>query len=76
MKKNYYDASTLERVLVRFEETYGMSSDEFVSRVEAGDESLEVPGFHRHAWLSFYRDVRRLRGDAFADNAARVLAAC
>jgi hypothetical protein len=74
MKKTYYDASTLESVVSHFEETYGLSSAEFVERVAAGDLPDGIPGFHRHTWLSFYRDIRRLRGADFADNAARVLA--
>jgi hypothetical protein len=50
-----------------------MTSEEFAERVDAGEEVPAVPGFHRHAWLSFFRDIRRLRGDAFATTAARVL---
>ncbi|HEX5174599.1 MAG TPA: hypothetical protein VFV91_10710 [Gaiellaceae bacterium] len=73
MIKTYYDASTLEAVVSHLEETYGMSSEEFTGRIEAGEEIPAMSGFHRHTWLSFFRDIRRLRGDAFASTAARVL---
>jgi hypothetical protein len=75
MKKNYYDASSLELVLTRFEDLYGMTSAEFYVLVERGEDTPGIPGFHRHSWASFYRDVRRLRGYDFAANAGRVLAA-
>lgn len=67
MERNYYDASSLARVLRVFEERYGMSSEEFYTS-HVSDEPLEhVSGFHRHTWASFYRDVLRLRGDGFAE---------
>jgi hypothetical protein len=72
MKKNLYDAGSLERVLVSFEERYGMTSADFYA-LHRSDVSLDMPGFHRHAWASFYREVRRLRGDDFAENAERLL---
>ncbi len=74
MERNYYDANSLGRVLVSFEERYGMSSDAFYE-AHLADERLEhVSGFHRHTWASFYRDVLRMRGDGFAAHAERVLA--
>ena len=75
MEKHYYDAASLERVLLAFERRYELPSDEFFAR-HREDRSLEfVPGFHRHLWASIYRDFRRLSGGhSFAENAERLLA--
>jgi hypothetical protein len=73
MEKLYYDAESLERVLAALERQHGMSSAEFHTRHTAG-EHLEIPRFTTHVWASFYRDVRRLRGDGFAETAERLLA--
>jgi hypothetical protein len=75
MEKNYYNAASLERVLLFFERRYGLSSDEFFEKHLADEPPVErVPGFHRHAWASFYRDFRRLSGRSFAEHAEGVLA--
>ena len=73
MKKRYYDAASLERVLVSLERRYGMSSAEFYDRHRADEPLPGVPGFHRIVWASFYRDVKRMRGDDFAEHARHVL---
>lgn len=73
MEKRYYDADSLERVLASLERDYGMSSAEFYAAHVAG-EPLDVSRFTRHVWASFYRDVRRLRGDEFAEAAEQLLA--
>lgn len=74
MEKRYYTAASLERVLVSFERKYGLSSDEVFQAHRSGADLPDIPGFHRHVWVSFYRDVRRLRGgDDFATDAERVL---
>ena len=73
MEQLYYDAESLERVLAALEREHGMTSAEFYAR-HVAREPLEVPRFARHVWASFYRDVRRLRGDDFADAAERLLA--
>jgi hypothetical protein len=75
VEKNYYSAASLERVLLSFERRYGLASDEFYARHLDDGPLDELTGFHRHAWASFYRDYRRLRGDgSFADNAERLIA--
>ena len=73
MEKLYYDVESLERVLAALEREHRMSSAEFYARHTAG-EHLAIPGFTKHVWSSFYRDVRRLRGDDFAEAAERTLA--
>jgi hypothetical protein len=74
VKRNYYDVPSLERVLAHFEQMYQLSSADFYATIERGDTLHGMPAFHRHSWASFYRDVRRMRGDDFADHAGRVLA--
>jgi hypothetical protein len=72
VERRYYDASSLESVLGAFEERYGLTSEAFYEAHVAGEPLDEISGFHRHAWASFYRNVRRLRGD-FAAHAERLL---
>lgn len=74
MEKRTYNAASLERVLLSFERRYGMSSADFSQRHRAEEALPGIPGFHRHVWASFYRDVRRLRGDEFVEHAEHVLA--
>ena len=75
MKKSYYDAASLERVLVAFETRYSMLSADFYEHHLADDLPETVTGFHRHVWASFYRDAERLRGesDGFVGGAERAL---
>jgi hypothetical protein len=74
MDKFYYDAASLERVLLAFERHYEMSSAEFYERYSSGEELPAISHFNQHAWASFYRDVTRLAGGDFAAGAKRVLA--
>jgi hypothetical protein len=74
MKRNTYSAASLERPLAWFERTYSLSSEDFYAAYLADDVPNRVSGFHRHVWASFYRDVHRMGGGAFADHAERVLA--
>jgi hypothetical protein len=53
---------------------YGLTWADFYALAERGQVPPNTDGFHRHTWASFYRDVRRLRVDDFADHAERVLA--
>jgi hypothetical protein len=73
--KHVYTAASLEHVLGLFEERFGLSTLEFYEAYESGNvERFEhIPRFHRHVWASFYRDVRRMRGDDFAESAERTL---
>jgi hypothetical protein len=77
MQKRYYNAASLERSLGAFERLYGMSSDEFYKAHSApGDDSpllKDVPRFERHVWASFYRELRRLNGEDFAERVEREL---
>ena len=73
MEKRTYSANSLERVLLSFERRYEMSSAEFYGRHAADEPLPEISGFHRHVWASFFRDVRRLRGDDFAQHAEDIL---
>jgi hypothetical protein len=75
MERRYYTAESLEQVLRSFEDRYGLSSSDFYELHLADQLPLEVPGFHRHTWASFYRDVQRLSGADFARHAEGVLAA-
>jgi hypothetical protein len=75
MERNVYSAASLERVLASFEEHYGMSSDDFYAAHVARSAAVShISRFHRHTWASFYRDVRRLRGDEFAERVEETLA--
>jgi hypothetical protein len=73
MERNHYDAESLERVLARFEERYALTSRDFYAALVDGEELPPMPGFHRHVWASFYRDVERLRA-GFARRAEDLLA--
>jgi hypothetical protein len=74
VEKNYYNAASIERVLVAFERRYGLTSEEFFAKHLDDAPLVDMPGFHRHAWASFYRDFRRLSGGPFTENAERLLA--
>ena len=74
MERNSYNAASLERLLAWFERTYELSSEDFYTAYLANEVPSRVSGFHRHVWASFYRDVRRMSGGAFAEHAERVLA--
>ncbi len=75
MERNVYTAASLERVLASFEVRYGMTSADFcAARTARSEDIAEIPRFHQHAWASFYREVRELRGDDFAEGAERTLA--
>jgi hypothetical protein len=69
----YYDATDLDRVVTAFERRYHLPSAVFYERHASGARLEGIPGFHRHVWASFYRDVLRLRGHDFAATAGRVL---
>lgn len=69
-----YNAASLEQVVRLLEERYELSSPDFHVRLAAGTLPAEIPFFHRHIWASFSRDIRRMRGDGFAERAERVLA--
>jgi hypothetical protein len=73
--KYVYNAASLERLCLKFERAYGMSSEDFYAAHIADDE-LRIPRFHRHVWASAYRDVRRLQptGEDFASRAEHTLA--
>ena len=74
MEKVYYNAASLERVLLAFERSYGRSSAEVFEAHAAGDPLSDIPSFQRHVWISFYRDHRRLCEAGFAESAERLLA--
>lgn len=74
MERNSYSAASLSRPLAWLERTYGLTSEEFYSAYLADEVPARISGFHRHVWASFYRDVRRMGGEAFAEHAERVLA--
>lgn len=74
MKKHYYSAESLRRLLTRLEDMYGIRSDVFYEAHRTDCVPPGIPGFHRHVWASTYRDVLRMEGGDFADRAARVLA--
>jgi hypothetical protein len=73
MERNVYSATSLERVLALLEERYEMSTADFYDAHVAGETLEHIPWFHRHVWASFYRDVRRMRGDEFAERAEGTL---
>ena len=73
-----YSAASLERVLQSFEQTYGLTSREFMAAHMAGDDErlAGMPGFTRHSWASFYAECEELQGSAddFAENVEHELA--
>ena len=74
MNRTYYDAESLARGLATFEGRYGMSSEEFyAAHVTDSASVVQIPGFHRHIWASFYRDVRRLSGEDFIESVEQTL---
>jgi hypothetical protein len=75
MERNVYNAESLDRVIKYFEERYALSTPEFYELHRAESDRLSsIPGFHRHTWASFYRDVRRVSGDDFVAHAEQTLA--
>lgn len=75
MEKRYYNAASLERVLLDLERHYGHRSADVYNAHVAGDPLPDIPGYERHVWISFYRDHRRLtNGSGFVENAERFLA--
>lgn len=58
MERRTYNTGSLLRSLEVFEREFGMSSDEFFARFRRDDPDLDVPGFQRHVWASFYREAR------------------
>jgi hypothetical protein len=60
---DYYDLNSLSRALGKLEERYGLSSEEFMkAHLTDSPAVAEIPGFSRHIWASFYRDVERIEG--------------
>jgi hypothetical protein len=76
MRRTYTIAS-IERVLDRLEETFGMTTDAFVVAYAGVDPVPSVPPFLCHVWASFAEDRLRMRTaeDAFGDQVERVLVA-
>jgi hypothetical protein len=74
MIRNVYNAASLRRVLGELEECYGTSSADLLAAHLAGESLEHIPRFHRHVWLSFYREAGEMSGDDFAERAGRVLA--
>lgn len=74
MEKRYYGAAGLRVTLDHLEHTYGLSSDDFYAAYLDDKVPATIPGYHRHVWASFYRDVKRLEGTDFSESARRVLA--
>lgn len=64
MKKRYYSAESLDQAVREFEREYGMSSEEFYERREAGETIAEIPLFVQHVWIGFWEDISRMTGGA------------
>jgi hypothetical protein len=62
---DYYDLDSLSRALGKFEERYGLPSEDFVeAHRDDADAVLQIPGFVRSLWASIFFDVERMRGEA------------
>lgn len=74
MRKNEYNASSIQQVLKRFEAGYEMTSEDFF-RAHVDDDPCiaRIPGEQRQAWAMFYRTFQRLSGSGFADRVTREL---
>lgn len=74
MERHYYTHASLETVVDWFEGHYGLSTEEFLAAHLADEVPASIPGFHRHTWVSFGRELAE--GEAFGHHAERVLAGC
>jgi hypothetical protein len=59
MEKLLHDSGDVAEMLVLFERSFGMSSDDFYAS-HVADEPLDIPRFERHVWASFYREFLRV----------------
>lgn len=76
MKKRFYNATTLQKVLSRFEAAYGMTSADFYAAHLSDSETVvTIPGHHRQAWAGFHREAENMSADAFVDRVDRELEA-
>jgi hypothetical protein len=57
VERCYYTAASLESVVSWFENEYGFSTKEFLAAHVADEIPASIPGFHRHAWASFGREL-------------------
>jgi hypothetical protein len=72
VERRYYTAASLESVVSWFEKEYGLSSEEFRAAHLASELPASIPGFHRHTWASFCRELDE--HEEFGHHAERVLA--
>jgi hypothetical protein len=60
MERLLHDSGDVAEMLVLFEHSFGMASDDFYER-HVADEPLDIPHFERHVWASFYREFLRTK---------------
>jgi hypothetical protein len=64
MDKRYLTVADVERSLLVYERTFGMSSREFyAAHYDGGDDRItNVPSRHRFLWASLCRTLDRMNG--------------
>jgi hypothetical protein len=64
MDKRYLTVADVERSLLVYERTFGMSSRDFYDARYEGDEAriADVPSRHRFLWASLCRTLDRMNG--------------
>jgi hypothetical protein len=67
MEKRFYNAASIERILLAFERGYSMSSSDFFRAHEVNGPEIErIPSVHRQAWAGFYSTWLDLSDSGFA----------
>lgn len=56
-----YTLEDLERRVAEYEDEYGLPSDTLLAMHENDRAPIDLPGFDRHVWLSYYREILESR---------------
>lgn len=57
LDRQYYTMEDLERRVAEYEDEYGLPSDALLGLHRNDLAPLDLPGFERHVWLSYYREL-------------------
>lgn len=52
-----YTLEDLERRVAEYEDEYGLPSDALMEMHVNNRAPIDLPGFDRHVWLSYYREI-------------------
>lgn len=71
IEKRYYNATTLQDALARYESAYGMTSAEFFEAHRTDAEALTpIPGFERSVWAGLWQELQGFDAPSCAANVA------